>query len=355
MDNIRRLSFKGQHFYVGLDVSKKSWKTCILTRDFEHKMFSQPPHAEVLGQYLRRHFPDATYHCVYEAGYFGFWIHDELLNQGINCVVVNPADIPTRHKEHRRKTDKVDARKLARNLRTGEIDPIFVPAPEFLEDRTLIRIRLGYSKKLTRCKNQIKALLQFHGVHLPSELTDRYWSRRYISWLQQKHLSRPSGNSALATLVEELLFLRKTILLLTRQIRQLAQQPQYHQNYKNLISIPGIGPLSAMTLLTEIVDISRFETSDFLAGFAGLVPDEHSTAEKQTITQMTKRRNPSMRKILIEASWMAVQKDPALMHKFNLLTKRMSKQRAIIRIARKLLNRIRFVLINQCPYKPLTL
>lgn len=354
MDNIRKLSFEGQDIYVGLDVSKKSWKTCILTKDFEHKMFSQPPHAEVLGQYLRRHFPDATYHCVYEAGYFGFWIHDELLKQGIHCVVANPADVPTRHKEHRRKTDKVDARKLARNLRVGEIDPIYVPAPEFLEDRTLIRTRLGYTKKLTRCKNQIKALLQFHGVHLPFEITDRYWSRRYISWLQQKHLSRPSANAALAALIDELLFLRQIILALTKQIRHLAQEPQYHQNFKNLISIPGIGPLGAMILLSEIVEISRFESLDFLAGFAGLVPDEHSTGEKRTITQITQRRNRSVRKMIIEASWVAVQKDPALTYKFNQLTRRMSKQRAIIRIARKLLNRIRYVLINQCPYKPLT-
>jgi hypothetical protein len=118
-DNINRLSFAGQHIFVGLDVSKKSWKTCILTKDFEHKTFTQPPKAEILGRYLRRNFPDATYHCVYEAGYFGFWIHGNYMNrheQGINCFVVNPADIPTRHKEHRRKTDKIDARKLARNL-----------------------------------------------------------------------------------------------------------------------------------------------------------------------------------------------------------------------------------------------
>jgi hypothetical protein len=80
-DNINRLSFAGQHIFVGLDVSKKSWKTCILTKDFEHKTFTQPPKAEILGRYLRRNFPDATYHCVYEAGYFGFWIHGNYMNR----------------------------------------------------------------------------------------------------------------------------------------------------------------------------------------------------------------------------------------------------------------------------------
>jgi transposase len=158
----------------------------------------------------------------------------------------------------------------------------------------------------------------------------------------------------LAALIEELLFLRQNILNLTRLIRQLAQQPPYHQHVINLISIPGISALGAMTLLTEIVDVSRFETLDNLAGYAGLVPDENSTGEQQTITGLTKRRNPAIRRILIETSWIAVRRDPALTQAFNQLTRRMTKQKAIIRIARKLLNRIRFVLKNQTAYKTLT-
>ena len=353
-DNINRLSFAGQHIFVGLDVSKKSWKTCILTKDFEHKTFTQPPKAEILGRYLRRNFPDATYHCVYEAGYFGFWIHEQLHEQGINCFVVNPADIPTRHKEYRRKTDKIDARKLARNLRNGEIDPIYVPDSDAQQDRSLIRMRLSFSMKLTRCKNQIKAFLGFYGIPIPDGMDQRYWSRRFISWLEQLKFSRPSASAALAALIEELLFLRQNILNLTRLIRQLAQQLPYHQHVINLISIPGISTLGAMTLLTEIVDVSRFETLDNLAGYAGLVPDENSTGEQQTITGLTKRRNPAIRRILIETSWIAVRRDPALTQAFNQLTRRMTKQKAIIRIARKLLNRIRFVLKNQTPYKTLT-
>lgn len=352
--NINRLSFADQHIFVGLDVSNKSWKTCILTEHFEHKTFTQPANVEILVQYLRRNFPDATYHCVYEAGYFGFWIHDRLRKHGINCFVANPADIPTSHREARRKSDKIDARKLARNLRNGEIDPIFVPDQNVRQDRSLVRMRYWFSKKLTRCKNQIKAFLKFYGVQIPDNMHEKSWSKKYISWLQQIELSRQSGNAALGAMIEELLFLRQNILVLSRQIQLLSQQPHYHEHIVNLTSIPGISTFGAMTLLTEIVDISRFKTLDNLASFAGLVPDESSSGDERNITGLTKRRNPSMRRILVESSWIAVRKDPALTQAFNQLTLRMTKQKAIIRVARKLLSRIRYVLINHCTYKTLT-
>ena len=98
---ITKLNFKGQEIYVGLDTGKKSWKVSILTKDFEHKTFSQPPKPEVLVDYLRRNFPGAKYLCVYEAGYFGFWIHDALREQGVECLVTHPADVPTKDKERR--------------------------------------------------------------------------------------------------------------------------------------------------------------------------------------------------------------------------------------------------------------
>ena len=77
--------------------------------------------------YLRHHFPGAVYYAVYEAGYCGFWIHDQLVQEAIHCIVVNPADVPTRNKERRRKRDRVDCRKLARGLRNNELEGIYVP------------------------------------------------------------------------------------------------------------------------------------------------------------------------------------------------------------------------------------
>jgi hypothetical protein len=78
MNHVSRLDFTGQQIYVGMDVHKKSWSISIYTDQFEHKAFSQPPKTEVPVNYRRRNFPCAAYKTVYEAGFSGYWIHDQL-------------------------------------------------------------------------------------------------------------------------------------------------------------------------------------------------------------------------------------------------------------------------------------
>jgi transposase len=107
-----------------------------------------------------------------------------------------------------------------------------------------------------------------------------------------------------------------------------------------------------MTLLTELHDIGRFKTLDKLCSYVGLIPNTNSSGETDRKTCMTGRRNVQLRVVLIESAWTAVRKDPALMMSFNELSKHMTKTKAIIRIARKLLNRIRYVLKHQQEYVP---
>ena len=346
-----KVDFTGQDIYVGIDTGKKSWKVSILTNELAHKTFSQPPRPEVLVQYLHRCFPGAKYQCVYEAGYFGFWIYDALIEQGVECLVTHPADVPTKDKERRNRNDRVDARKLARNLRNGELAPLYVPTRSALEDRSLIRTRAAMIKKQTRCKNQIKALLSFYGYTIPDELVKSRWSRRFIGWLESLSFERNSGKQSLQTLLEELEHLRQSIAHLTKQMCTLAEQEPNRTQVELLDSIPGISTLSAMTLLTEIVDINRFKNLDHLASYVGLIPGEDSSGEQERNTGISHRRNAHLRGMLIECSWVAAREDQALLMAFGKLSKRMVKNRAIVRIARKLLNRIRYVLKHQEPYK----
>ena len=156
-----KVTFTGQDVFVGIDVGKKSWTVCVYVGQEYHKRFVQPPHPELLAEYLRRNFPGAVYHSVYEAGYFGFWIHKDLVRCGIDSMVINPADVPTTDKERCTKTDRIDSSKLARALANRELHPLYVPEEWVQEDRTLVRMRMAFVRKQTRCKAQIKALLQF--------------------------------------------------------------------------------------------------------------------------------------------------------------------------------------------------
>jgi transposase len=325
---------------------------CILSKHCEHKTFTQPPEVDKLVSYLRRHFPGAHYHSVYEAGYSGFWIHDQLKDQGVDSIVVNPADVPTKDKERRGKGDRTDCRKLARSLRSGQLQGIYVPCRWKLEDRTLVRTRQSMGRKQTRCKNQIKSMLSFYGIHLPEQSIMSHWSRRFIRWIESIQMDRASGNTALRIHLEELTHLRQIIASVNRAILALSRTEPYQSQVRLLRTIPGISTLTAMILLTELSDINRFASLDELSSYVGLIPDTHQSGQKAHTAGITQRRHSQLRWLLIEASWVAARKDPALLMAFDQYLKRMRKTRAIVKIARKLLNRIRYVLKNQTEYVP---
>ena len=350
MEQHNKLDFSDQSIYIGLDIHRKSWTVSIYTQDFEHKTFSQNPDPKLLVNYLYRNFPGANYYSVYEAGYCGFWIHEALKKQGINNMVVNPADVPTKDKERKRKTNRVDCRKLAQSLRAGVLDPIYIPERLALEDRSLIRARGSAVKHQTRLKNQIKGMLCFYGVTIPEHFNHGSWSGHFIRWLESISMKNSTGTDTLQFYIDELKHYRTVIASLNRKIRALAKTDRYRDQVVHLTSIPGIGIITAMILLVELVDINRFRTLDHLASFVGLVPGEHSSGDDDTTTGITPRSHHYLRSILIECAWVAVRKDPALTMCYQQLIRHMIGQKAIIHIAKKLLNRTRYVLKNNQPY-----
>jgi len=352
MEHVNKLDFSGQSIYVGLDVHKKSWTVSIFSEQCEHKTFTQPPKTDKLVHYLKRNFPGAAYQAVYEAGFSGFWTHDQLREQGVPCIVANPADVPTTNKERTGKRDPSDSRKLARSLRNRELKAIYVPARSKLEDRSLVRTRQNMVRKQTRCKNQIKALLYFYGINLPEDVVDSHWSQKFLRCLENLRMERSSGDMALKAHLDELHHLKEIIASLNRSIILLSRQAEYREMVRLLKTVPGISTLTAMIFLTELGELGRFASLDRLASYVGLIPDVESTGETEHIKNLTHRRNPQLRALLIEAAWVAARKDPVLLLAFNEYCQRMKKTRAIIKIARKLLNRIRYVLKNQVEYVP---
>ncbi len=345
-----KIDFSGQIIYVGIDVHKKSWSVCILTEHLEHKTFTQPPVPEVLLGYLKRTFPGATFYTVYEAGFCGFWICERLRQLGVECIVVHPGDVPIKDKERRRKSDPRDARKLARTSRSGELDPLYIPTVEQLQDRSLIRMRKTISKEQSRIKNRIKSLLHFYGIAVPERFDNRIWSGVFIHWLKDIQNETEAGRATLHSLLRQLQNYRKEQVQIDREIRVLAKSERYRNKVTLLKLLPGIGLISAVIWLTELIDIRRFKRFDELTSFVGLVPREHSSGDSQNFGSLEHRGNRYLRAILIENSCVAVRKDPQLMLDYHNYLKRMTGNKAIICIARKLLRRIRFVLINEQPY-----
>jgi transposase len=347
-------SFKDQSFYVGIDYHKKSWQVTILGEQYEHKTMSQNPDPDLLASYLKRNFPGGNYHAVYEAGFSGFESCRKLNQLGVNCLVIHPADVPTSEKEKLQKTDKSDSRKLARSLRSNEFEAIHIPDPELEADRALVRQRFRLVKDIGRTKNRVKSLLFQFGIPIPDRFTasqTRHWSKVYINWLKELSIDRLSLRQVLDNYIAIGESQRKDLLLINKQVRDLSLTEAYKNNYILLLSVPGIGLMTAITILVQIGDVGRFERLDDLCNYIGLVPKMYGSGEKMQVGKMIKRGRKELKIMLIEASWEAIRKDPALMLKFNELSKRMHKNKAIVRIARKMLSRIRFVLLNRQPYE----
>jgi transposase len=346
--------FDGQSIYVGIDCHKKNWTVTILGEQYEHKTMSQNPDPDILASYLIRNFPGAAYHAVYEAGFNGFNPCRQLRQLGINCNVVHAADVPTMNKEKIQKIDPVDSRKLARTLRSNEFSPINVPEPILEADRALVRQRFRVMKDVTRTKSRIRSLLFQFNINIPERFTacqTRSWSKVYINWLKELKIEYGSLKQTVDNYIYIGEIQRKELLSVNRQVRSLSQTDAYRDNYNLLISIPGIGFLTAMTFLVQIGDIRRFRQLDDLCEYIGLVPMMKGSGPKLYTGKMIYRGRKELKIMIIEAAWEAVRKDPALMAKFNELTRRMNKNKAIIRIARKLVNRMRYVLMAQEPYK----
>jgi transposase len=346
MRKVKQLRFDGETIYIGLDVHKNNWKVNSRLKDVDLLSFSQDPDAKALGRYFRKNYPGAKISVVYEAGFCGFGIQRSLTEQEINCIVVNAADVPCSDKERKRKDDKRDARKLSRELAEGNLKGIYIPDIEKEQARALSRQRFRLVQDQTRCKNRIKHLLMFNGLQGVQR-----WSMRYVKELETIQCRTPALKTALSLAIEEYKQIRAIVKQATVSIRQLAQQPPFAAVQQYLQSIDGIGLINGMVIQTEVQCIHRFRTLDSLCDYAGFVPDINSSDEKMIVKGITRRCNEFLRKAIVESSWMLIRKDLAMLMKYNQYRRRMDENKAIIRIGKHLLARIRYVWNNQTVYK----
>jgi len=348
---LRKIDYTNQVLFIGLDVHQKTWHATIIVGEIQRSLsFESSP--EKFAKYLKKTYPGAICKVAYEAGCFGFWIKERLDALGLDTIVVNPADIPTSDKDQRQKTDKRDSKKIAWALRSGMLYGIYAPDKEAQEDRDLLRRRKDLVTKSTRIKNQIKAKLKFYGIEIPSRFDKlgTHWSKAFLLWLESLVFHSSSMKFVMESLLREIRFIRDEILIVTKQLRILLQKERYAENARIINTVPGLGLIAAANILLEIIDMHRFKTSNEFLSFVGLAPTEHSSGNSRRIGHLNRRCNASLRTIFIEAAWIAIRSDEALTLYYNNSLKRGTKTYAIIKVAKKLANRTRYVLLNKCEY-----
>ena len=282
---------------VGLDVHARSIRLAAIRGDelLEERTLSYDH--EALERALRR-WPQVR--CCYEAGPTGFGLYRHLSERGIVCAVVAPGLVPQRPWD-RVKTDPRDARKLARLLAGGLLEPIHVTSRELEAARDLVRAREDARLDRMRDRHRLSKFCLRQGRPLPSSS----WTVARRRWLSEQRFEFVAQQQTFDTYLHAVDLVDARIEQLERAIRQTAEQEPWRELVGRLRCLRGVDTLTALALVTEIGDFARFKSAEELMAFVGLVPCERSSGEQRRQGSITKVGNAHVRRLLVESAWHA--------------------------------------------------
>lgn len=287
--------------YVGLDVHKKDIVVAMLlpglTEPIEWRSANQPKTVRSLARRLRRE-AEGEILCVYEAGPCGYLLQRQLLAEGIAAEVVAPSLVPVQPGE-RVKTDRRDARKLAKAARAQMLT--FVRPPTEAEEavRDLCRCREDAVQDLTRARHRLSKMLLRRGfVH-----HGRNWTAKHRRWLRSLRFDDLATRAVFEDYLSTVELTEERVRALEAHIGELATNDPYRERVGWLRCFRGIETVTAMTILAELHDFRRFTSPRQLMAYLGLVPSEHTSGERTRRGGITKSGNGHARRALVETSW----------------------------------------------------
>ncbi len=236
--------------------------------------------------------------ACYEAGPTGYALHRHLQALGVECMVVAPSLVPTRSGD-RVKTDRRDALKLARLLRSGDLTPVWVPDEEHEALRDLVRARADAKADELRAKHRLSKFLLRRGIRPPHGM--RAWTTRHRTWLARIRLQE----SCAQIVLEDYLSVVRAADDRVRRLEAalLTAVPDRHRALvAALQAFRGIAYLTAVTIVAEVGDLRRFATAPQFMAYVGVVPSEYSSGASRHRGRITKTGNAMLRHVLGEAA-----------------------------------------------------
>jgi transposase len=235
----------------------------------------------------------------YEAGPTGYGLCRLIESLGHRCQVVAPSLIPKRAGD-RVKTNRRDALGLAKLLRANELTAVWVPDAHHEAMRDLSRAREAAMKDLTAKRQQISSLLLRHSLYYPGKKT---WGAKHRRWLAELKLSHYGTRLAFEELMAAEREAQARVDRLAAAIREAVPEWSIGPLVTALMAMRGVDLITAVVVLTEIGDLSRFQSARQLMGYLGLVPSEDTTGDKVRRGGITKAGNRRVRRVLIEGAW----------------------------------------------------
>jgi transposase len=327
--------------YIAIDIHKHY--LMIGGIDAHKRIVLQPRKVEL---HRWRAWAQANLHptdvVVIEATTNAWEIYDLLVTLVGRAVVAHPAKVKL-IADARVKTDKVDVLTLAHLLRADMLPEVWVPPSHVRDLRALLSHRRRLVSLQTTAKNRLQSVL--HRLNLRPPDGDLF-ARKQREWWKSLELStteRLRVDQDLATL-EHII---PQIEQVDGELRRLSVSEHWAEQVPYLMQLPGIGLLTAMTILGAIGDVTRFPSSKHLVGYAGLGAGVHDSGKSHRDKGITKQGRRDLRFVLIEAARVAVQTHPYWKREFARLAKRIGEHKAVVAIARKLLIVVWHVLMSK--------
>jgi transposase len=330
-------------YYTGIDLHKKT--SFITTIDATGKIVTranlQNVEEDILAYFANL---DKETRIVIESMASWYWLYDLLTGEGFEVVISNPVKTKA-IASAKIKNDKLDSHMLAQLLRADLISTVYVSSLETRKLKELLRHRSRLVRDATRMKNRIHMLLMKNNLRSPFSDLFGVKGLRYLEEIDLPDYHRQQVETYLVLYQK----LQDQIEPLTKTVRALAKE---NHTAQLLMTIPGIGPITALFIIAEVDDISRFRSYRNLASYAGLVPSLDASAGKEKRGRITKQGSRYLRTALVEAAQAAARMQNCRLRIF--FRRRIVKagyQKAVVATAHKILQYAFYVWKNQTPYQ----
>jgi transposase len=287
--------------FVGLDVHAETIAVAVAESDGTVLSLGTIPNREEPVRKLIKKLGGAEQLRVcYEAGPTGYALYWQLAALGVHCDVVAPTLVPVKAGD-RIKTDRRDARKLARCYRSGDLTPVSVPNPQQEALRDLVRAREAAKQDQLRARHRLGKFLLRHG----RRFVGTAWTQKYMTWVKQQEFSEVAQQYTLLDYVHEVEHMSERVLRLEQAIDEAVKLAPacLQQVIQALQALRGVARIAAATLASEVGEFSRFATARQLMGYSGTVPSENSSGERERRGAITKTGNAHLRRVLVEVAW----------------------------------------------------
>lgn len=289
--------------YVGLDVHKAIISVVAAEdgRNGDVRFIGPIPNtpADILKMANRLAKDGHRLEFCYEAGCCGYVIYRQLVGLGHGCTVAAPSKIPV-NKGDKVKTDRRDAQKLAIMHRSGDLTAVWVPDAVHEAMRDLVRARMDALTQQTRARQQLLAFLLRHGRIYKD---GNNWTGKHRCWLAKQVFEQPAHQMVFQDYIEAILTASDRQENLVDRIEALLPEWSMGPFVEALRGLRGVDLICAVTVVSVVGDMGRFETPRQLMAYLGLVPSEHSSGSSTRRGRITKNGNNEARRMLIEAAW----------------------------------------------------